>query len=81
VQAVPAIQSDFARLRTVAVVGEELARIVELPKAEQEALLILFQSLQTNARWWNILSTYGMKIDPRAFTSRDQNQVRQDYYV
>ena len=39
--AVPAIQSDFARLRTVAIVGEELARIVE-----QEDLLIMFQGLQ-----------------------------------
>ena len=66
----PAIHSDFARLRTVAVVGEELARMVD-----QEDDLNLFQSIQTNARWWNILSTYGVKIDPRAFASADQTQV------
>lgn len=36
--AVPSIQSDFSRLRTVACVGEELARLWD-----QEALLVVFQ--------------------------------------
>jgi hypothetical protein len=43
--AVPSIQSDFSRLRTVAMVGEELARMWD-----QENLLVVFQGLQTNAR-------------------------------
>jgi hypothetical protein len=62
--AVPSIQSDFSRLRTVAQVGEQLANMWE-----QEELLVVFQSLQTNAKWWHVLSAYGVKIDPRAFQS------------
>ena len=42
---------------------------------EQEDDLELFQTLETNARWWNTLSAYGVKIDPRAFNSADKNQV------
>jgi hypothetical protein len=42
---------------------------------EQEDDLELFQTLETNARWWNTLSTFGVKIDPRAFNSADKNQV------
>ena len=38
--AVPSIQSDFSRLRTVACVGEELARLWD-----QEALLVVFQGI------------------------------------
>jgi hypothetical protein len=67
--AVPAIQSDFSRLQTVASIGEELARLWG-----QEGLLVLFQSLQTNAKWWYILSLNGVKIDPRAFQSSDAVQ-------
>ena len=67
--AVPSIQSDFSRLRTVASVGEELARLWD-----QEALLVVFQGLQTNAKWWHILSLHGVKIDPRAFQSSDTKQ-------
>jgi hypothetical protein len=67
--AVPSIQSDFSRLRTVAAVGEELARIWD-----QEGLLIVFQGLQANAKWWHILSSHGVKIDPRAFQSSDAVQ-------
>ena len=47
--AVPSIQSDFSRLRTVAMVGEELARMWD-----QENLLVVFQGLQTNARYRSI---------------------------
>lgn len=39
--AVPSIQSDFSRLRTVASVGEELARLWD-----QEALLLVFQGTE-----------------------------------
>ena len=67
--AVPSIQSDFSRLRTVASVGEGLARLWD-----QEALLVVFQGLQTNAKWWHILSLHGVKIDPRAFQSSDTKQ-------
>ena len=59
---VPSIQSDFSRLRLVATIGEELAQIWD-----QETLLIVFQSLQMNAKWWHILSAHGLKIDARAF--------------
>ena len=62
--AVPSIQSDFSRLRTVAQVGEQLANMWQ-----QEELLVVFQSLQTNAKWWHVLSAAGVKIDPRAFQS------------
>lgn len=62
--AVPSIQSDFSRLRTVAMIGEQLSNMWH-----QEELLLVFQSLQTNARWWHTLSSYGVKIDPRAFQS------------
>jgi hypothetical protein len=62
--AVPSIQSDFSRLRTVAMIGEQLAQMWH-----QEESLLLFQSLQTNAKWWHILSSFGIKIDSRAFQS------------
>ena len=63
-QAVPSIQSDFSRLQTVAVIGEDLSRLWG-----QEELLGVFQSLQTNAKWWHTLASHGIKIDPRAFQS------------
>lgn len=62
--AVPSIQSNFSRLRTVALIGEQLSQMWQ-----QEESLILFQSLQTNAKWWHILSSYGIKIDSKAFQS------------
>lgn len=64
--AVPSIQSDFSRLRTVAIIGEELARLWN-----EDSLLNIFQGIQTNARWWHILSSIGVKVDPRAFQSSD----------
>lgn len=67
--AVPSIQSDFSRLRTVALIGEQLAQMWQ-----QEDSLLLFQSLQTNAKWWHILSSYGIKIDSRAFQSSNVQQ-------
>lgn len=67
--AVPSIQSDFSRLRTVAMIGEQLAQMWQ-----QEDSLLLFQSLQTNAKWWHILSGCGIKIDSRAFQSSNQQQ-------
>lgn len=63
-QAVPSIQSDFSRLQTVAIIGEDLSRLWN-----QEDLLGVFQSLQTNAKWWHTLASHGIKIDPRAFQS------------
>ena len=62
--AVPSIQSDFSRLRTVALVGEQLAHMWG-----QEELLLVFQSLQNNAKWWHTLTGYGVPIDPKAFQS------------
>jgi hypothetical protein len=44
--AVPSIQSDFSRLSTIAVVGEEVARLWQ-----QEQLLSVFEDLQMNAKW------------------------------
>ena len=67
--AVPSIQSDFSRLQTVAQVGEELAHLWE-----QEGLLVLFQDLQANAKWWHVLSSLGMKVDLRVFQSPDAQQ-------
>lgn len=67
--AVPSIQSDFSRLRTVAMIGEELAHLWD-----QEELLIVFQTLQVNAHWWHTLSSHGIKADPRAFQSADPQQ-------
>jgi hypothetical protein len=68
-QAVPSIQSDFSRLQTVAVIGEDLSRLWR-----QEDLLGVFQSLQTNAKWWHTLASHGIKIDPRAFQSSVASQ-------
>jgi hypothetical protein len=67
--AVPSIQSDFSRLRTVAMIGEQLSQMWQ-----QEESLLLFQSLQTNAKWWHILASYGIKIDSRAFQSPNAQQ-------
>jgi hypothetical protein len=64
--AVPSIQSDFSRLQTVAMVGEELSHLWD-----QEGLLLLFQGLQSNAKWWHILSSLGMKVDLKVFQSSD----------
>jgi hypothetical protein len=68
-QAVPSIQSDFSRLQTVAVIGEDLSRLWG-----QAELLGVFQSLQTNAKWWHTLASHGIKIDPRAFQSSIASQ-------
>lgn len=65
--AVPSIQSDFSRLQTVALVGEELSHLWD-----QEQLLVLFQGLQANAKWWHILSSLGLKFDLRVFQSPDK---------
>ena len=67
--AVPSIQSDFSRLRTVAAVGEELARAWGAAQ-----LLDVFQGLRTNARWWHVLASLGVRIDARAFQSSDVQQ-------
>ena len=66
--AVPNIQSDFSRLQVVALVGEELSHLWD-----QESLLLLFQGLQMNAKWWSILSSLGMKVDLRIFQNPDAN--------
>lgn len=62
--AVPSIQSDFSRLQTVAKIGENLAQLWD-----QSELLGVFQTLQTNAKWWHTLVAHGVKIDPRTFQS------------
>ena len=62
--AVPSIQSDFSRLQTVAKIGENLADMWD-----QEELLLVFQTLQTNAKWWHTLVAHGVKVDPRTFQS------------
>lgn len=63
---VPSIQSDFSRLRIVSGIGEEIARLWE-----QEQLMMLFQGLQINAKWWHLLSSRGIRIDAKAFQSSD----------
>jgi hypothetical protein len=65
---IPTIQSDFSRLNIVSQVGEELARLWG-----QDQLLIIFQGLQINAKWWAILSSNGVSIDVKAFQSSDAN--------
>lgn len=64
--AVPTIQSDFSRLLTVAVVGEELARLWD-----HDQLLQVFQGLQVNAKWWNTLTQYKIKTEPSSFQSEN----------
>jgi hypothetical protein len=64
--AVPSIQSDFSRLRTVALVGEELGHLWE-----QEALQELFQRLQSNSKWWHVLSSLGVNVDLKTLQDRD----------
>lgn len=51
---IPSIQSDFSRLKIVSQIGEELARMWN-----EEHLLVIFQGLQINARWWHILTLKG----------------------
>lgn len=58
----PSIQSDFSRLQVVAQIGEELSRLWS-----DENLLLVFQNLQTNSKWWNILSSHGVKVEARSF--------------
>lgn len=70
---VPSIQNDYSRLHTLALIGEELSYLWD-----QESLLLLFQSLQTNAKWWNTLSNIHIKVDMKLFQSVDINQ-REDY--
>ena len=53
----------------IQLIGEELARMWE-----QDALLLVFQSLEMNARWWKVLSSHGVKIDARAFQNSDTDQ-------
>lgn len=65
----PSIQSDFSRLQIIASIGEELARMWE-----REELLLVFQSLQTNARWWHLLTEKGVKVDPKAFQNTGSPQ-------
>lgn len=67
--AVPSIQSDFSRLQTVAKIGENLAQMWD-----QDELLQVFQTLQTNAKWWHTLVSHGVKVDPRTFQSSISTQ-------
>jgi hypothetical protein len=71
--AVPTIQNDFSRLHTVALIGEEIADL-----CEEESLLLLFQSLQTNAKWWSLLTKLGINIDLKLFQHSDET-VRENY--
>lgn len=64
--AVPSIQSDFARLRTIASVGGELGHLWE-----DESLLELFQNLQSNSKWWDILSSLGVNVDLKVLEGTD----------
>lgn len=67
--AVPSIQSDFSRLQVVSRVGEELSHLWD-----EESLLLLFQGLQNNAKWWHVLSSLGIKVDLRIFQCTDVHQ-------
>eukprot|EP01033_Poteriospumella_lacustris_P010160 gene10160-7247_t len=71
--AVPTIQNDFSRLHAVALIGEELSFL-----CDQERQLELFQSLQSHAKWWHLLSSIGLKIDMKAFQHAD-GHVREVY--
>ena len=71
--AVPSIQSDYSRLQTVALVGEEISHLWD-----NEDFLLLFQGLQTNARWWHTLASIGLSIDYKLFQSSDSAE-RQTY--
>lgn len=71
--AVPTIQNNFARLHHVALIGEELSFLWD-----QERQLELFQSLQSHAKWWHLLSSIGLKIDMKAFQHSDVH-VREVY--
>jgi hypothetical protein len=68
---IPTIQTDFKRLKVVASIGEELARMWN-----EDALLCIFQSLQLNSKWWQVLSAHGIPVDPKAFQSSD-SQIRE----
>jgi hypothetical protein len=37
----------------------------------QETLIGIFQSLQLNSKWWQILQSHGIVVDPKAFQSSD----------
>jgi hypothetical protein len=70
---VPITQNNFFRLQTISSIGEEIAHIFD-----DESLLLLFQGLQTNAKWWKILTSLGVNIDLRMFQSPD-SQIREPY--
>ena len=74
--AMPSIQSDFSRLQTVALVGEELAQLWDM-----EELLLMFQALQHNAKWWHILTSIGVKVDQRAFQGGDAMQRERCFII
>ena len=46
------------------VVGEELARLID-----RDDLLVMFQDFQTNAKWWDKLSKYGVKFHAPTFSA------------
>lgn len=70
---VPLIQNDFSRLQTVAQIGEEISHLFGV-----DSLLILFQGIQTNSKWWKILTSIGVVIDLKLFQS-PEFQVREPY--
>lgn len=61
---IPAVQNDFPRLKTMAIIGEQLSQMWE-----KNDLIGVFQSLLCNARWWITLTSLGIKVDPRSFQS------------
>eukprot|EP01039_Chlorochromonas_danica_P001134 gene1134-1238_t len=73
--AVPtALHSDFSRLKIVAWIGEEMAHLWE-----EDSMLLLFQGLQTHAKWWHILSTIlHIQVDLKAFSA---DPVHQSAYL
>lgn len=69
-----AAMSDFARLRSVAIVGEELSRLWN-----REDMLLVFEELQSNCRWLHQLQCLDVKVDLKQFQSNDS--ALKDSYI
>merc|ERR1711871_570111 len=70
----PSTQVDFSRLHILSVVGEELARLID-----RDDLLVMFQDFQTNAKWWDKLSKYGVKFHAPTFSV--ENPTKRENYI
>ena len=60
----PTLQNDQTRLNCAASIGEDLARMWG-----SEEMLVLFETMQKNTRWINMMRTFNMKVDSRVMLS------------